>query len=158
MPTIRVDNEVFEGLKKLAEPLVDTPSSVIRRLLEDKQILQKRSGIRKRPAAGSSGGSLTPQAVFERYLLEVLESRFAGGGDKRNVTQSVLETMRADGHISAADLELVATGETKAENTISWARNALKERGLINRESRRGIWELTAQGRAAVRLSRDAGK
>ena len=43
----------------------------------------------------------------------------------------------------------MATGETKAENTITWGRNALKNRGLIGRGSRRGIWELTEEGREA---------
>ena len=54
--------------------------------------------------------------------------------------------MVRQGFIRPADLELVATGETKAENTITWGRNALKNRGLINRGSRRGVWELTEEG------------
>jgi hypothetical protein len=53
--------------------------------------------------------------------------------------------------ISTADLEFVSTGETKAENTISWARNALKDRGLISASSPRGFWELTAQGHTAAK-------
>lgn len=32
-PTIRIDDEVFEALKKQAEPLVDTPNDVLRRVL-----------------------------------------------------------------------------------------------------------------------------
>ena len=55
-----------------------------------------------------------------------------------------------DGHIGAADQELVSTGETKAENTITWARNALKQRGYISRAARRGIWELTPEGKSAA--------
>ena len=31
MPTVRLEPQVYEALKKLAEPFVDTPSSVIRR-------------------------------------------------------------------------------------------------------------------------------
>jgi hypothetical protein len=158
VPTIRIDDEVFESLKKLAEPLIDTPSSVIRRLLEEKGILSRKSATKKSGVPGSEAGGLTPQYVFERYLLKVLATQFTGSGDKRNVTQSVVEAMRAEGHITAADLELVATGETKAENTISWARNALKERGLISRQSKRGIWELTTEGSVAARLSREPGK
>ena len=53
--------------------------------------------------------------------------------------------------ISAADLEFVSTGDTKAENKISWGRNLLKNRGLIRADAPRGIWELTAEGRAAAR-------
>ena len=32
-PTVRVDEEVYEQLKAHAEPFVDTPNSVLRRLL-----------------------------------------------------------------------------------------------------------------------------
>jgi hypothetical protein len=59
--------------------------------------------------------------------------------------------MSKRGMISTADLELVSTGETKAENTISWGRNALKDRGHLSGNSPRGIWELTQDGRAAAK-------
>ena len=49
MPTIRIDNEVFEGLKQLAEPFVDTPASVIRRLLIEKGILKELPTRAKSP-------------------------------------------------------------------------------------------------------------
>jgi hypothetical protein len=54
------------------------------------------------------------------------------------VTHAIVKRMMKDGHIGAADQELVSTRETKAENTITWARNALKQRGHINRASNRG--------------------
>jgi hypothetical protein len=50
-------------------------------------------------------------------------------------------------------MEFVATGETKAENKISWGRNLLKNRGLIRGDAPRGVWELTGEGRAAARKS-----
>jgi hypothetical protein len=157
MPTIRIDEEVFEGLQRLAKPFVDTPSSVIRRLLEEKGLLARASGngpeVKSRPAssAGPEGRALTPQPTYERYLLAALDRDFNGRAHKREVTQAVIEKMQADGLIGAADLEFVATGETKAENTIAWGRNALKERGHISRRSSRGIWELTPEGRAAAK-------
>jgi hypothetical protein len=154
MPTVRIDDEVLDGLKKLAEPFVDTPSSVIRKLLEEKGILAARGKPAGPPLDASDAEGLTAQAVYEQYLLVILDQKFNGRGHKRDVTQSVLERMRANGLIGARDLELVATGETKAENTISWGRNALKERGHISRHSRRGIWELTPEGRVTARQIR----
>ena len=152
MPTIRIEDDVFEGLKELAEPFVDTPSSVVRRLLEEKGILKKAAAAARAASARASASlELTPQNVFEQFLLFVLDEQFKGSGDKRSVTQAVLERMSKRGMISTADLELVSTGETKAENTISWGRNALKDRGLLSGESPRGIWELTAEGRAAAK-------
>ena len=42
MPTIRVDGEVYEELKKLAEPFSDTPNDMIRRLLTGKKFVLER--------------------------------------------------------------------------------------------------------------------
>jgi len=148
MPTIRVDPDVFEGLQKLAQPFVDSPSMVIRRLLEDRGLLPKRhedpGATRRAPDA------LTPQAVYEAYLLSALAREFDGSGHKRDVTHAIVRRMMKDGHIGAADQELVSTGETRAENTITWARNALKGRGWIRRGSPRGLWELSDEGRRAA--------
>jgi hypothetical protein len=156
MPTIRIEDDVLEGLKKLAEPFVDTPSSVIRRLLEEKGLLAKEAEAGPRAAVlrklpSTSALELTPQSVYEQFLLVTLDDEFKGRGDKRSVTQAVLERMSKRGMINTADLELVSTGETKAENTISWGRNALKDRGHLTQNSPRGIWELTPDGRAAAR-------
>jgi Mrr N-terminal domain len=147
MPTIRLDQDVFEGLQRLAKPFVDTPSMVIRRLLEDRGLLSKSAAQKEeRPPANA----LTSQATYEKYLLVVLAKEFDGQGHKRDVTHAIVKRMMKDGFIGAADQELVSTGETKAENTITWARNALKQRGHINRAARRGVWELTAEGKSAA--------
>ena len=154
MPTIRLEQDVFEGLQKLAQPFVDSPSMVVRRLLEERGVLSKSARAQK--GTRRAADALTPQATFEKYLLLVLAKEFSGRGHKRDVTHAIVKRMMKDGHIGAADQELVSTGETKAENTITWARNALKQRGYINRAAPRGIWELTAEGQAAA--SRASGR
>jgi hypothetical protein len=146
MPTIRLEQEVFAALQKLAQPFVDSPSMVIRRLLEKEGVLARR----KAAATVARRGALTPQNLYEKYLLLVLIKEFDGKGHKRDVTYAIVKRMMKDGHIGAADQELVSTGETKAENTITWARNALKDRGYISRAAARGIWELTPAGREAA--------
>lgn len=148
MPTIRVDQDVFAGLQQLAKPFVDSPSMVIRRLLEERGVL--RPAARAPKSVRHSPDALTPQAIYEDYLLYVLANDFDGQGHKRDVTHGIVKRMMKDGFISAADQELVSTGETKAENTITWARNALKQRGYINRAARRGIWELTPLGKSVA--------
>ena len=147
MPTIRVDDEVFEGLKKLAEPLVDTPSSVIRRLLEANGALKKKPVVPiPKPAPARAARNQTPQSVYEENLLAVLAAPpFNGRGNKKDVTLAVVERMMKRGLIPPSDMEFVATGETKAENKISWGRNLLKNRGLIRADSPRGVWELPAK-------------
>ena len=148
MPTIRLEQDVFEGLQKLAQPFVDSPSIVVRRLLEERGVLSRSAQAQK--SARRATDALTPQASFEKYLLLVLAKEFNGRGHKRDVTHAIVKRMMKDGHIGAADQELVSTGETKAENTITWARNALKQRGYINRAARRGMWELTPEGKSAA--------
>jgi len=148
MPTIRVDQDVFAGLQQLAKPFVDSPSMVIRRLLEERGVLRPAAQAPKTERLAPD--ALTPQAVYEDYLLHILAKEFNGQGHKRDVTHAIVKRMMKDGFIGAADQELVSTGETKAENTISWARNALKQRGHISRASPRGTWALTPQGRSAA--------
>jgi len=148
MPTIRVEQDVFAGLQQLARPFVDSPSMVIRRLLEERGVLDKAATAHKR--ARQAPDALTPQSIYEQYLLLVLAKEFNGQGHKRDVTHAIVKRMMKDGHIGAADQELVSTGETKAENTITWARNALKQRGHINRAAPRGIWQLTGEGKIAA--------
>ena len=156
MPIIRIDDDVFEGLKKLALPFTDSPGSVIRRLLVERGILMegpvksRRLRAKVRSSVKALTPALTPQDSYELFLLSTLEVDFGGRGEKRAVTRAVIEKMVRHGFIGPADLELVATGETKAENTITWGRNALKNRGLITRGSKRGVWELSEEGREAA--------
>lgn len=151
MPTVRIDDEVFEGLKNLAEPLVDTPNSVIRRLLEANGTLKKRPAQAAKPVPARAVRDQTPQSIYEENLLRVLHEQFKGAGNKKDVTHAVIERMMKRGLIPPADMEFVATGETRAENKISWGRNLLKNRGLIRGDAPRGTWELTAEGRAQAK-------
>lgn len=159
MPTIRLDDDVFDGLKSLAEPFTDTPNTVIRRLLVERGILVDEAPKAIRPArsvtapeakATTAGphkaASLVPQATYEKFLLHVLATRFNGRGDKGEVTKAVLREMTSRKMLSEADHVYVSSGETRAANTIAWGRNALKDRGLISQASPRGTWELTEEG------------
>lgn len=159
MPTIRVEDDVFEGLKSLAEPFTDTPNSVIRRLLEKQgvqvgkrkiipEIVQATLNMSTAPADEnhSEPSRLTPQSIYETFLLHTLANTFHGRASKSDATKAAIQQMKARGFIGTADLARVSTGETKAENTVAWGRNALKDQGLISRNSPKGIWELTEIG------------
>lgn len=41
MPTIRIDDNVFRGLQELATPFVDTPNTIIKRLLEKEGVIKQ---------------------------------------------------------------------------------------------------------------------
>ena len=172
MPTIRVDEDVFAGLQKLATPFVDTPNSVIRRLLAGHLSIGAESAststavkkenamlelddldklveenLYQRRFTRTPPKSITPQDVLEDWLVVVLDLNFNGRGEKREVTREIIRQMKAQKILSNHDFETVTTGETKAENTIAWGRNRLKESGIISQLSPRGIWELTAKGK-----------
>ena len=150
MPSIRIEDDVFQALKSIAEPFTDTPNSVIRRLLEERGAL-KGSKAPIAPSNDEQAAQLTPQPTYEKFLLHVLATKFNGRGAKHDVTKTVLTMMTSRNLIGPAELELVSTGETKAANTVAWGRNALKERGFIKRISARGVWELTSEGMAAAK-------
>ena len=165
MPTIRLDDDVFNGLKSLAEPFTDTPNSVIRRLLQERGNLPKGDGSSSVPGQSqtktsgtvTSGRSqttgLVSQSTYEKYLLHVLATQFKGRGNKQEVTRAVIKLLESHGLLSEADRVHVSSGESRAENTIAWGRNALKERGLISQTSPRGTWELTERGMKEGRAS-----
>ena len=184
MPTIRIDDEVFEGLQDLAEPFVDTPNTVIKRLLEEKGVTKKahtehiaqkgitigsssvspgsRRGILNRAISSANEkprakrGEVTPQTTYEEWLLETLWEDFKGQASKIDVTNMIISKMEYAGILKEIDYKKVSSGETRAENTIAWARNKLKEDGLIKNDSLRGIWELTEEGiKKAKELTRE---
>jgi len=64
MPSIRVDDSVWEWLKKHARPLEDTPNSVLRRL----------AGLDPAPAEEEVG----VKPVEERKRMETVKYRFTG--------------------------------------------------------------------------------
>lgn len=156
MPTIRIEEDVFEGLKLLAEPFVDTPNTVIRRLLaasnttvngEAKPSPLAQDKQKHASPLVKTRGAHTPQSTYELFLLHCLQ-KADGFATKYDATEAVIAMMKSRGYITAADLVKVQTGETKAANTIAWARNALKDRGLISQHSPRGVWALTEEGKA----------
>jgi len=161
MPTIRVTDDVFAGLQKLAKPFVDSPCDVIKRLLISGGVLAQESyptpSLQKQRA---KKGALTPQKTYQDFLLLVLASdHFKGQGSKSEVTKKVIAVMKSLKLIKELDEEIVSTGETRSENTIAWGRNVLKNRGLISTESPRGIWELTEEGfKEAQRLKSSPNK
>src|SRR4051812_5057453 len=95
-PTIRIDDDVFEKLKEHAEPFVDTPNSVLRRILdlapggatneaEGTRSGARASGRRRVSASAASSksrprrrqprakaGTTLPDAEYEIPILEVL--------------------------------------------------------------------------------------
>jgi len=55
------------------------------------------------------------------------------------------------GTLNEFDLSPLKSGELRWRNTAQWARQKMKDKGLLAGDSPRGIWEITARGRAYLR-------
>jgi hypothetical protein len=167
-PRIVIDEDVLGLLKSNAEPFVDTPNTVLRRLLglpetnghvpdaelaEDgddvlsmapaKRTRQRRR--RRRPVAKrAQPGTILSDDEYEVPILAILDAR---GG--RAPTSEVLDELgeRLAQRLMPADLEPLASGDIRWRNRAQFVRLRLIERGDMASGSPRGIWEISDQGR-----------
>jgi restriction system protein len=138
VPTIRIDNELWNFLKKRAEPFEDTPNTVLRRLLR----LDKKERIPKRPR-----GDRTPQPAYRAPILHALDE-LGGRAKAEEVLKRVARQMK--GAFKPADLEKISSGMLRWRNAAMWERKAMVDDGLLAAGSPRGIWELAPRGRESL--------
>jgi hypothetical protein len=146
VPTIRVDEDVYEALGRRAIPFVDkTPNDVLRRLLSlvsepiGQPDVQGSQGL-KRPKPRVPDA--TPKQVYRRPILRLLSE--AGGQRPLN---DVLNEIEKGFPFLPGDLEPITTGEIRWRNRAKWARKDMALEGLIKSDSPRGVWEITDLGR-----------
>jgi hypothetical protein len=175
-----VDDEVFRALQERAVPLVDMPNSVIRRLLglsEDRvddgnmtawqvqagnlvegdlerpQTRQtKRRGTRskistKGKAHRAPKGVLLPEPEYELPILQTLIE--LGGRAPTSELIAALGT-RLDGKLKPLDGQRLASGDVRWKNRAQFVRLKLVRGGDMVKDSPRGIWEISDQGRRRV--------
>lgn len=173
-PTIRIDEEVFEELKRHAEPFIDTPNTVLRRVLglaettgsrddnpdeseaiaaasstartDGNRVRRRRTkNVRRAPRAKT--GSILAEEAYEVPMLEVI----AEHGD-RAAAREVLDELetRLDGLLTEVDKQPLSTGTIRWRNRAQFVRLRLVEQGDLVKDSPRGVWELTQQGRRRI--------
>lgn len=126
-PEIEVDDDVFEVLRQNAEPFVDTPNSVLRRLLRLKDGAElspspARHAVRRLQAASrersrrptvrpprAPRGSLLPQEEYEVPILQVLADQPEGRAPASEVIDGIEPMMRDK--FKELDLETMSGGE-----------------------------------------------
>jgi hypothetical protein len=176
-PTIRIDDEVFAELKKHAEPFVDTPNSVIRRLLklgaagpavgdgtsevelegvvgaprgeQDRARVvrqrRRRAKATRRPRAKT--GSILWESAHELATRAIISEN--GGRAAAREVLDELET-RLDGQLTEVDREQLSSGDLRWRNRAQFVRLRLVEQGDMVKDSPRGIWEISEQGRRRI--------
>ena len=172
-PTIRIDKDVFGELKKHAEPFVDTPNSVLRRLLglaatsaaesgsteaglaDGEDLVRAAAGRgrsktrqRRRRNQGSRApraktGTILAESEYEVPMLEIIAEH--GGRVAAREVLDELET-RLDGLLTDVDRQSLASGNVRWRNRAQFVRLRLIEQGDLVKNSPRGMWELSKQG------------
>jgi len=136
--TIKVDNEVFKKLQDMAEPLVDTPNTVLRRVLnlscEENQ--KHAPSVKRRSKRGY--GKLS-SIEFRLPIVRALEE-LGGSGTIEDVLNKVHEQIKS--RLSLIDYEKLKSGVIRWENTAAWERFKMVKAGILKNNSPRGIWEL----------------
>ena len=90
-------------------------------------------------------GEITSQANYTRPILESL-IEMGGSGKMSGVLDMVFQKMK--GKLTSKDLEKLPTGiGVRWKNKAQWERQRLKTLGYLKKDSPRGIWEITDEGR-----------
>jgi hypothetical protein len=163
-PRIEIDDELMALLKSNAEPFVDTPNSVLRRLLglaasrngdgthqdfpaETPASRPRRKRSRQRPRRDvkrAQPGTILPDDDYELPILSILDAH-----NGRAPTREVLEELgqQLSDQLMPADHEQLASGDIRWRNRAQFVRLRLIERGDMVKGSPRGLWEISDQGR-----------
>lgn len=166
---IDVDEEVYGALRANAEPFVDTPNSVLRRLLgldkssassdETGQARPRPDALRSASRAGTKGrkgksskpraaaGTLLPEKEYELPLLHALVEA-GGSAPSKKLIERVGELI--GDKLTEQDCESLSSGGVRWQSRIQFVRLRLIERGLMQRDTPRGIWAITDSGKELV--------
>jgi hypothetical protein len=171
LPTITIDDQVYKELKRMAEPFVDSPNDVLRRVFrlrgegemadqngpdkglpgdaEDRSVLTKgewKTDRRGRPHFEFRIVNRTPDREFRIPILRALEEK-DGRAPTIDILERVEELMRP--RLKPIDYQPMTSGQIRWRSAANFERKhmALERVPLINPTSPRGIWEITDAGR-----------
>jgi len=169
---IELDQDIFDFLKTKAEPFVDTPNSVLRRLLglepgksgssdgvaapastgptarpPASKLAKKKQQAQKAKRTRAATGTLLPEARYELPLLKALVD-LGGQAPYRDVVKRVGDELNDE--FLPADFETLNSGGIRWQSRLQFVRLRAIQRGHLDKDSPRGIWSITDAGRAAL--------
>lgn len=174
--TIEVDEQVYSRLRDHAEPFTDTPNSVLRRILgldpsatarvgpsdlrpargipsgggppRRRSSAKSKKPVTSKPVNGRApAGSTLPEVEYEGPLLASLRE-LGGVAPSRSVVELVGQKLSRQ--LTELDKEALTSGAIRWENRVQFVRLKLIDRGLMKKDTPRGVWELTEKGRVAA--------
>ena len=140
MPVIRISEALFKEVQKYAEPLVDDFESTLWKLLR----LGSSTTKARRRTSSVSRGEMTPVREFWRPTLEALVE--SGGRAERTEVHKAVEK-KMTGRLKQSDLARNRDGTIKWSKHLDYQRLAMVHEGLLQRNSARGVWEITENGK-----------
>jgi hypothetical protein len=158
MPTIRIDDEVWQELKRRAEPLVDSANDVLRREfgLGPKDAPRNFTNVTapKRSQGTRRYGKFPRDDFIEPILISL--DRLGGRGRTYEVLEGVYQLVRRQ--LSDEDLVQHQSGEASWRNSARWARETMTKYTvppLLNPSSPRGWWEMTEAGHKYIEQNKE---
>lgn len=174
---VLLDDDVIARAKEEAEPLVDSVNSVIRRALGLQPVAQEamffeiehlgadesgaspraarpsaprrpRRRARRPKAVRAPKGSLLDERAYWQPILAVLAASPNGSAPARDVIARVGPMVDAD--LTELDRASDESGVARWQRRVQFARLRMKDAGLIERDSPRGTWRISAEGRRAL--------
>jgi len=116
-------------------------------LFEPVHAAGKAAGRERKGAATARPkvGAITSQASYTLPILETI-IEMGGNGRMSDVLEGVFK--RIEDKLTAEDLEKLSSGiEVRWKNKAQWERQRLKTEGYLKKDSPRGYWEITDEGR-----------
>lgn len=109
-------------------------------------IIEKVPPISEEEVTGrAKRNEIMPRAEYTRPILEAL-IEMGGSGRMRDVLDRVL--VKIKDRLRPKDWVKVPSGSSiRWKNRAQWERNRLKSEGYLKKDSPRGIWEITDEGR-----------
>lgn len=144
MRLIKIDDEVWEELKKRAEPFVDSENDVLRRVFGLDNHPRRSLVHREEIGQITKNGYGLREVDYKQPILEVVVSM--GGHAKFT---AVLDAVgkRVKDRFTVKDLEPHPSGGPRWRNRAAFERLRMVHEGLLASNSPRGIWEITDLGR-----------
>lgn len=146
--SIDIDDEVLEVLKRNAEPFVDTPNTVLRRLLGIDRVRTSAAAADANQEDRVVRGTLLPEREYEEPILRYLDER-GGRAPSREVVEAVGEALA--GKLTELDKLPLRSGGIRWHKRAAFVRLRLVERGELVGNSPRGTWEISDMGRERLR-------
>lgn len=147
---VRGATEIATRVETFHQKVKDLEQEWLKTVVVSMAPLRPKKPTRRRTGRRLPKGMLTSEEKFQLPILRALEE-LGGRAAVPQVLDSVAEKMR--GVLNEYDRQRLASNprELRWRNRAQWVRYRLVREGLISRDAPEGIWEITSQGREALR-------